>query len=345
MLARAHNKYLNIAFPLLDAPKMVDLGGWLRTAMTDETFVLSEPILQAYAQVEVTYEDLLALFELRLGQADAQQAVRAAALLIQAAWRSLNGFLKGLMSIPDVLRPGVAVRTETMRKAILPDGLAFINRSHHRMLGDATRRYQRLQRELSEELEALGGLHVLGALQAAHTGYDEARSVALDLRAQLSGQNLKDKMQNMMWAVRNFVLQVIAWAAMDPAREETAERLLRPLDVLTDSVKKNSKKGAGPEPENEVDRSPRPLDVLTDAVKKTSRKEAGPEQVEKVEAKTASSVRTNEKVETKTASSVRTNENRTTPKEHAQETGRGGIFTVRQVDPQDVLPPPPKSNS
>lgn len=146
------------------------------------------------------------------------------------ALSALYDFLTAYSKLPES-EPGSAV-ADRLLATLYPDGLKFTQLTYQKQWAETSARLQRIAADaLHRDLKQLGGEVFLKNLQQAHKEYGAALGVTSPKASPASATApVRDPLQNLQEALRQYVLQVSALADPErPATEEMATELLAPM--------------------------------------------------------------------------------------------------------------------
>ncbi len=145
-------------------------------------------------------------------------------------WSGAAGWLESLARMPlDAAKVQIA---ERLYGELFPEGLAFLRLPVLEKWTETSRRLAHIdQRKLAADFAALGGADVLGALRETHAATGVAAGITAPTPAPVVSPAVRARFDAWKAAVRCYVLQVIANAALADTAEATAlaAELVAPL--------------------------------------------------------------------------------------------------------------------
>jgi len=152
------------------------------------------------------------------------------------AWSAAASWLDGLRKLP---LPKKAAAAATLHAALFPDGLAFLRLPVAQRWSQTSSRLAHVkEREMEAEFALLDGHDILAALLDAHQALGEAAGITSPHPAAAKGESVRTAFDGWKAAVRCYILQVVANAALaqlsaapaqQPAAVALSARLLAPL--------------------------------------------------------------------------------------------------------------------
>jgi hypothetical protein len=145
------------------------------------------------------------------------------------AWSGVASWLDGLARLPLKKKAAAA---GALHAALFPNGLSFLRKPTRERWSETERRLEHVkERKLEADFAALGGADVLRALVETHAALGEAAGITTAPAAPTASAKVGESLDGWKAAVRCYVLQVTANAALDKSPEAgvLAARLLEPL--------------------------------------------------------------------------------------------------------------------
>lgn len=146
-----------------------------------------------------------------------------------AAWGGLYRFLQPIAHLPERF-PQQAIAARILG-IVFPDGLRFVTLPSPKEWTEAESRRQRMTKDgLDAQIEKLGGGPFIAWLKSAHAAYGVALGITEEKAADPQQPTMRSRRDELLDAVRSYVLKVSAFAdSDDTALRALSERLLRPI--------------------------------------------------------------------------------------------------------------------
>ena len=228
-MTRIYDAQSLVDLPRFDAASAAAVGTALAAAAAGEK-KLAANVSAGLVHVTTAVTALKSTFVDGLGGApDAlvQPALRAEA----TAWSGIENWLDGLTRVGA---PAKMAAAEKLLAALYPDGLRFLRAAAAKRWTETEARLQRIAKDnLGADFALLGGTEMLEQLQAAHDATGVAAGITV-AKAAVETPPVGKGLDTLKTALRTYVLQVVANAALVPSDEATAlaERLLKPLTAF-----------------------------------------------------------------------------------------------------------------
>ena len=155
---------------------------------------------------------------------------RAAAYMLDSAWRSFADWLTAMTVVPSAMLPG-AERVHALNALLFSEGLSFLKRPYwEEWVQSASRLNIIKSRKFVEVIDTLGGSPLLTHLRTAHNAYSEA----LNVRAKVVAGEESTVCPALLQLVDDleiYIAKVIAWNDSESSDSEAlVEALLLPLE-------------------------------------------------------------------------------------------------------------------
>ena len=223
---RTYDAQALVDLPRLDAAAAVTIGMSLVSAAAAQT-ELAANIVAAQKQLSAGVAELQAAQVAGLTPAaepDLAPALRTEA----AAWAGMEAFLKAMSVMVGTPQALVA---ERLLAALFPDGLLFVRTATAKRWSATQARIVLIdQHGFAADFETLGGAALLQHLRAAHVATGAAAGITA-VKTPVESPKLRARFDGLKQALRTYVLQVVANAALEPteANLALAGKLLAPL--------------------------------------------------------------------------------------------------------------------
>jgi len=217
-----------IVLPSLSGSETVAMVKQLETRAAETK--LSADVTDALAEVCSRRDALVAAQSKKLGQApttsaEAVEADRA----LDRAWGSTSDWLMAWLRLGD---PEYVVHAETLKRALFPDGVSFINLPYLGEWSESDLRIRTIkEKKLEPHFKALGGEVYLRAIKTAHEAYGKALGVTENTKAPAPPPaDVREALLETHDAIREYVAKVMATVSKKkPNSAEIAASLLEPI--------------------------------------------------------------------------------------------------------------------
>jgi hypothetical protein len=161
---------------------------------------------------------------------------------------ALAQFLESWTRLPDSLPQ--AQLAATVRQALFPEGLGFLNLPYEQEWAQVERRLRLMKSEgIDKDIERLGGAPFVKHLGEAQAAYGKVLGLTKAAELPPETVGLYEPLEALRSAMRLYVIKVTAYRdESEPETVALADRLLRPL---VSWVSKPSKAGSEAEPESD----------------------------------------------------------------------------------------------
>ena len=158
------------------------------------------------------------------------------------------------------------MRASEVHKRLFPTGLGFLQLPYIEQHAESEQRVEIIEEEgLREDLDQLVGKDFIDSLVAAHVAYGVALSITAE-GEDVPAVSLAEPLRAVTDAISAYVLQVLAFAGLDPeGNTAAARRALRPIDVLRRAVaRRSARRGEKVEIDDDVDDEAVAEEVMAD---------------------------------------------------------------------------------
>ena len=217
-----------IVLPSLSGSETVAMVKQLETRAAETK--LSADVTDALAEVCSYRDALVAAQSKKLGQAPATSAEAVEAdRVLDRAWGSTSDWLMAWLRLGD---PEYVVHAETLKSALFPDGVSFINLPYLGEWSESDLRIRTIkEKKLEPHFKALGGEVYLRAIKTAHEAYGKALGVTENTKAPAPPPaDVREALLETHDAIREYVAKVMATVSKKkPNSAEIAASLLEPI--------------------------------------------------------------------------------------------------------------------
>jgi hypothetical protein len=255
-----------VQLPRLDAGGAHALAtSVVSTARKQKT--LPPAVTEAVGEVSTTLADLGDALAGALPSGEDSAAAREADTRIDAAWGAIFYWASGWARAPGIAEASVAAK---LRDSLFPDGLRFTQAAFAQEWSESKSRLTYIkEHKLEASFEKLGGTKLLKTVRSAHEAYGEALGITDAVEVEEKGIAVRDALDAVAEALRNYVLQVSATVRKKDAKSRAlAQKLLAPIaEYRGGSAAKKAPADDGTDPTDASAEAP-PPDAAAAAAKK-----------------------------------------------------------------------------